>query len=242
MMDKSGYIPILIEILKTAPPHRALVLKILYQLSQDDKTKATFTYTECLPLVYQLIVNYPQPKVGYELVAFAINLSTNAKNAAILSEGDRFEILIKRAINNEDILLFKVIRNLSQFATSKVKNTLEKYAATFVDMAIKTREVPDIQIEILGILVYSHLDNWKDILKTTTLLPVIQENIDPSMVFHESEDILLECIMMVATVTNSEESAKIVANSEIPRRLGEVLLQKDMGEDITLQILYSVNQ
>ena len=48
--------------------------------------------------------------------------------------------------------------------------------------------------------------------------------------------------MMVATVTNNEESSKIVANSEIPRRLGEVLLQKDMGEDITLQILYSVNQ
>ena len=53
---------------------------------------------------------------------------------------------------------------------------------------------------------------------------------------------MLECIMLVATVTNSEEASKLVASTEIPKRLGEVLLQKDMGEDITLQILYSVNQ
>ena len=49
--------------------------------------------------------------------------------------------------------------------------------------------------------------------------------------------------MLVATVTNSEESAKIVVSqTDIPKRLGDVLLQKDMGEDITLQILYSINQ
>ena len=48
--------------------------------------------------------------------------------------------------------------------------------------------------------------------------------------------------MLVATITSSEEAANIVANSEIPKRLGSVLLQKDMGEDITLQILYSLNQ
>jgi len=48
--------------------------------------------------------------------------------------------------------------------------------------------------------------------------------------------------MLVATVTNSEEAAKVIASTDIPRRLGDVLLQKDMGEDITLQILYSLNQ
>jgi len=48
--------------------------------------------------------------------------------------------------------------------------------------------------------------------------------------------------MLVATVTNSEAAAKVIASTDIPRRLGDVLLQKDMGEDITLQILYSLNQ
>lgn len=185
-MDKNGYIPILVEILKTAPAHRAQILKILYQLSQDDKTKATFTYTECLPLVYQLIIHFPQPKVGYELIALAINLSTNSKNAAILSEGDHYEVLIKRAIKNEDFLLFKVIRNVAQFASTKVKPTLEKFHLDLINMAIQARELPELQIELLGTLVHTHLDKWENVLKNTGLLDAVQCNIDPSMVFHES--------------------------------------------------------
>jgi hypothetical protein len=48
--------------------------------------------------------------------------------------------------------------------------------------------------------------------------------------------------MLTATITNSEESAKILASTNIPNKLGSVLLQKDMGEDITLQILYTMTQ
>ncbi len=185
-MDKSGYIPVLVMILKTAPAHRALILKILYQLSQDDKTKATFTYTECLPLVYQLIIHFPQPKVGYELVALAINLSTNSKNAAMLAEDDHYEVLLKRAFKNEDILLFKVIRNLAQFAMGIVRATLEKYSLDLIKMALRVNEFPELQIELLGTLVYTQLDNWDEVLKRTGLLELVQANIDPSMVFHES--------------------------------------------------------
>ena len=185
-MDKSGYIPILVEILKAVPAHRALVLRILYQLSQDDKTKATFTYTDCLPLVYQLIIHFPQPKVGYELVALAINLSTNSKNAATLADGDQYEVLIKRALKNEDILLLKVTRNLAQFASSKVKAVLEKYALEFIKIILQAKDLPEIQIELLGSLVYANLDNWDEVLKKTGLLKLITANIDPSMVFHET--------------------------------------------------------
>jgi hypothetical protein len=50
-MNECGMIPKLVEILK-APGFRALILKILYHLSQEDKLKATFTYTECIPLCF----------------------------------------------------------------------------------------------------------------------------------------------------------------------------------------------
>jgi len=50
-INEQGMIPKLVEILK-APGFRALILKLLYHLSQDEKHKATFTYTECIPLVY----------------------------------------------------------------------------------------------------------------------------------------------------------------------------------------------
>ena len=77
-------IPKLVEILK-APGFRALILKILYQLSIEDKTKAQFTYTECIPLIYQLIIHCPEPIVGKELVALAVNLTVNQRNAESLA-------------------------------------------------------------------------------------------------------------------------------------------------------------
>ena len=72
------------EILK-APGFRAMILKLLYHLSQEDKLKATFTYTECIPLVYQLIIHCPESIVGKELVALAINLTTKPSNAEIMA-------------------------------------------------------------------------------------------------------------------------------------------------------------
>lgn len=80
-------IPKLVEILK-APGFRALILKILYQLSIEDKTKASFTYTECLPLIYQLIIHCPEQLVGKELVALAVNLTINPRNAETLAADD----------------------------------------------------------------------------------------------------------------------------------------------------------
>jgi hypothetical protein len=57
-MNDKGFIPKLVELLKV-PNYRAILLKILYHVSQEDKAKATFTYTECIPLVYQLVIHFP---------------------------------------------------------------------------------------------------------------------------------------------------------------------------------------
>ena len=51
MIHECAMIPKLVEILK-APGFRALILKLLYHMSQEDKLKPVFTYTECIPLVY----------------------------------------------------------------------------------------------------------------------------------------------------------------------------------------------
>ena len=105
-------VPKLVEILK-APGFRALILKMLYHLSLEDKTKATFTYTECIPLVYQLIIHCPEPIVGKELVALAVNLATNTRNAERFAQDEQLEELINRATKYNDTLLFKVCRNIA---------------------------------------------------------------------------------------------------------------------------------
>ena len=95
-MNDKGLIPKLVELLKV-PNYRAILLKILYHVSQEDKAKATFTYTECIPLVYQLVIHFPDSVVGKELIALGINLTTNARNAEIMAKDNQLDELLQRA-------------------------------------------------------------------------------------------------------------------------------------------------
>ena len=112
LMDKCGMTSKFVKFLEV-PSLRKVTLSLLYHLSLEDKIKANFKFTDCVPLVYQLIIHFPQPIVGKELVALAINLTMNPDNAALMSDGDQFDMLVKRAMQQNDTLLFKVIRNIS---------------------------------------------------------------------------------------------------------------------------------
>ena len=113
-MNDQGMIPKLVDTLK-APGFRAQIIKLLYHLSLEDKAKATFTYTDCIPLTYQLIIHCPEPIVGKELIALAVNLTTNQRNADMLAQDGQLDELIERASKYGDTLLFKCIRNIAQF-------------------------------------------------------------------------------------------------------------------------------
>lgn len=59
VLVRNSIIPKLVELLKK-PPFRALSLRILYHLSIDDRCKSMFTYTEAIPIVMQLVINFPR--------------------------------------------------------------------------------------------------------------------------------------------------------------------------------------
>jgi Kinesin-associated protein (KAP) len=101
-------IPKLVELLKVAQ-YRSILLRILYHLSSEDKIKNTFAYTSCIPLVYQLIIHFPDQVIGKELISLAINLTTDPKCAEIISSNDQLEAMIDRAFKTYDILLFRVV-------------------------------------------------------------------------------------------------------------------------------------
>jgi hypothetical protein len=65
-MADAGMIPKLVDTLK-APGFRAQIIKLLY----------TFAFTDCIPLVYQLIIHCPEPIIGKELIGLAVNLASN---------------------------------------------------------------------------------------------------------------------------------------------------------------------
>jgi hypothetical protein len=60
---------------------RGLVLRILYNLSLEEKSKPFFYNTDCLFILYELLYHFPEPIIGIELAALTLNLTTNSKNA-----------------------------------------------------------------------------------------------------------------------------------------------------------------
>ena len=238
-LDTMGFIPRLIDLLKQAP-FRGLTLRVLYQLSLDDKSKSTFTYTECLPMLFLMITQYPEAKVGKELIALAINLCTNSRNAEIISDGKQLDVLIKRGLQNQDDLIMKLIRNISKACKSSlIQETLQKYAGKFVTAALSVQEM-DFVVETLGILVNIESEEiWAKILSNTQLLDFLQKNIVPG---YAEDDIILECIMIIGTATCSEKCAKLIANSLIIKQLNNLLEEKQEDDEMVMQIMFSFNK
>lgn len=72
--------------------------------------------------------------MGKELVALAVNLATNQRNAERFAQDEQLEQLINRAIKYNDTLLFKVCRNIAQYAPSTLE-IFENYMEQYIHMA-----------------------------------------------------------------------------------------------------------
>ena len=77
-MVKAGVLPKLVDLLKREA-FKPIVLKLLYHISTDDKTKAMFSYTDCVQMVTLMIQQSREEHVDRTLLALAINLASNAR-------------------------------------------------------------------------------------------------------------------------------------------------------------------
>lgn len=66
-----------------------------------------------------MILNSEDEHVRSELIALGINLAINNKNAQLMVENNRLQGLIKIAFRNQDALVMKMIRNISQHDSTK---------------------------------------------------------------------------------------------------------------------------
>lgn len=70
-MIKAGLLPKIVNQLKI-PALRSKLLKLLYHLTMDDKSRAMFAYTEGIPLILGMIINFPQNVLAKELAALGV--------------------------------------------------------------------------------------------------------------------------------------------------------------------------
>lgn len=234
-MDSLGYIPRIVTLLKEAP-FRSSAIEILYQLSIEDKCKSTFTYTECIPIINLMIINFPEPIVREEIMALAINLAANQRNADIFSYDGQLERIIRRALKTSDVLLMKLVRNISGASNSSfIQETLELFASDFIHIVCEDGD-PNFQIEVLGTLTNVELDEgWAEVVKTTPILDYIMKNL---VVGYAEDDFTLECIILVGTILSSDKCALVIAKSMIIKLLHNLLSEKQEDDELVLQIMF----
>jgi hypothetical protein len=251
LMVEASLIPKLVELLKR-PPFRAITLRLLYHLSVEDRCKNFFFYTEAIPITMQLVINFPQKKVARELVALAINLSSNKRNAERMCRGEGLGMLVQRVLQTRDALLMKVIRNISQWTLAQQTSDATPgeyeqagmwsgWVAPLLELAQNTEE-HELLVEVLGTLGnFTPADlgpktSWSELVHTHSLVPFIRKLLVPGFL---QDDIVLEVVILIGSIALDEELGPTLASSHLIAGLKQLLREKCDDDEMVLQIMFT---
>uniref|UniRef100_A0A1L8DUQ1 Putative kinesin associated protein kap n=1 Tax=Nyssomyia neivai TaxID=330878 RepID=A0A1L8DUQ1_9DIPT len=236
-MIRVGFLPKLVTFLND-DKHHDIVLKILYHMSMDDKVKSMFTYTECVPLITDMLLLNLNQKSDMDLIALAINLALNKRNAQIMIENNRLHNLMARAFKYQDALLMKMIRNVSHHENLRI------HFVDFVgDLAKILTECDDegFVVECLGILGNLALPDldYSQILHNFNLIQWIRQVLVPGKM---QDDIVLDTIVFLGTCACDESCAMLLCKADVILSLIELLKAKQEDDEIVLQIVFVFQQ
>mmetsp|Transcript_60 Transcript_60/g.88 ORF Transcript_60/g.88 Transcript_60/m.88 type:complete len:675 (-) Transcript_60:2-2026(-) len=122
VMIELNLIKHLVKLLKRSSM-RAKTLRLMYNLSTDTINRAAFAKSDAVHTLVQLIVNFPRKQLAKELVALTINLTLNSSCADQFLRRKCLRPFLSRIQAINDILLMKVVRNLS-LHTMKLQGTI----------------------------------------------------------------------------------------------------------------------
>jgi len=250
---QQGLVPRLVQLLKV-PPLRARTLKVLYHLSVDDRCKSMFTYTEGIPIMMGMIINFPQETLPRELAGLAVNLSFNPRNCELIIANKGLNLLVDRLASNatKDQLLLKIIRNISSWTFGmqqelenpellyKYRGLWSPHLRTFIEMT-KDLDSHDLLVEVIGLLAnLTPLDlpaslTWYKILKEQNVLHLISKLLVPGMC---QPDLLLEVVLLVSTAAIDTQVCELLTTSNIIGLLYQLWQEKSASEpELTLQLI-----
>mmetsp|Transcript_20349 Transcript_20349/g.37001 ORF Transcript_20349/g.37001 Transcript_20349/m.37001 type:complete len:789 (-) Transcript_20349:20-2386(-) len=241
-----GIVKLLVDHLRN-PPFRHIVLLLLYHFSMDDRCKSLMAYyQDGMVMLLQLVVHFPEPRVGKDLVALVVNLATHPRAAEVIVSSGLFPQVMLRVLKTRDPLLCKVIRHCSSHKEVAEKMQLElqaesarmaKWMVEFVRMALCCVDNPDLVVELLGTLANMTLPevSWSDLCEAG-LLDLLHRLL---VVGFSEDDIILECVMIVGNMALSKDAGQHLALSRVPTMLQDLLVEKREDEEIILQLLFT---
>lgn len=245
-LNESGILRLLVDRLKE-PPFRHIVLRLLYHFSMDDSCKGMMAFLrEGMLMLLQLVVHFPEPRVGKDLVALVVNLATHPRAADVMVGSGLFPQIVLRVLKTRDPLLMKVVRHVSShkdvvepmcelLAADSAR--MNKWMSEYVRMAMCSVDNPDVLLEVLGTLANIALPDapWGELCEAG-LVDLITRLLVPSF---SEDDIVLECVILVGNLALSAESAQHIASSRLPAMLQDLLVEKHEDEEIVVQLLYA---
>ncbi|XP_026170162.1 kinesin-associated protein 3-like [Mastacembelus armatus] len=215
--------------------NRQVAMRILYHISIDDRYKGMFVYTDCIPQLMQMVFENGEEEIEPELISICINLAANIRNAQLMCEGNGLKMLMKRALKMKDCLLMKMIRNISQH-DGLTKPLFIDYVG---DLAAEIRadEEEEWVLECLGTLANLTLPDldWELVLREYNLVPYLKDRLKPGSA---EDDLILEVVIMIGTVSIDDACAAMLAKSGIIPALIELLNAKQEDDEFVCQIVY----
>lgn len=233
-MVEAGLLPKLTALLGDEN-NRQLAMRILYHISMDDRFKGMFVYTDCIPQVMQRLYEHREEGFEMELISICINLAANKRSAQLMCEGNGLKMLMKRALKMKDCLLMKMIRNISQH-DGPTKALFIDYVG---DLAaeIRAEEEEEWVVECLGTLANLTIPDldWELVLKEYNLVPYLKDRLKPGSA---EDDLILEVVIMIGTVSMDDACAAMLAKSGIIPALIELLNAQQEDDEFVCQIVY----
>uniref|UniRef100_A0A7N8YB68 Kinesin-associated protein 3a n=1 Tax=Mastacembelus armatus TaxID=205130 RepID=A0A7N8YB68_9TELE len=185
---------------------------ILYHISMDDRFKSMFADTDCIPQLMKMVFDRGEEKIDVELISLCINLAANKSNAQVMCEGTGLKMLMKRAVKLKDVLVMKMIRNLSQH-NGPTKSLFLDHVGDLAAQ-ISEQEAEEFVIECLGTLANLTIPDldWELVLKEYNLVPYLKNRLKPGSA---EDDLILEVVIMIGTVSTDDSCAAMLAKSGI---------------------------
>ncbi|XP_058806309.1 kinesin-associated protein 3 isoform X2 [Phymastichus coffea] len=233
-MIKVGLLPKFIKLLAFDEINKQTILGLLYHLSIDDKVKAMFASLEFVPFLVDMILDSDDDKMYPELIALCVNLAINNRNAEMIVQNNRLKRLVEKAFKNQNALLMKIARNISQHDSTK--ELFIEFVGDFA-MALTQSDNQDFVLEIIGVmgnLSLSDLD-YSQILQRCNLIPWIRNNLVPGKV---QDDLVLEVVIFLGTAAADEDCAQVICKANMLISLIELLKAKQEDDEMVLQIIY----
>uniref|UniRef100_A0AAZ3SSD7 Kinesin-associated protein 3 n=1 Tax=Oncorhynchus tshawytscha TaxID=74940 RepID=A0AAZ3SSD7_ONCTS len=217
-------------------------LRLLLNLSFDTGLRSQMVQAGLIPKLSALLADESQRQLCV-CILYHISVDDRFKSMFAYTDcipqvrlgSNGLKMLMKRGLKLKDVLTMKMIRNVSQH-DGPTKNLFIDYVG---DLAAQTgvQEREEYVIECLGTLANLTIPDldWELVLKEYNLVPFLKDHLKPGSA---EDDLILEVVIMIGTVSMDDSCAAMMAKSGIISALIELLNSQQEDDEFVCQIVY----